>query len=86
MLERSVVDVLPQASLAACAASKAKLTSSSLERAIWQITSPVMGDVLSKYSPDFGASHCPLIKFPYFALNGNATSRCDVSRAGDIES
>jgi hypothetical protein len=32
------------------------------ERAIWPISAPVMGVVLVKYLPDFGATHLPPMK------------------------
>lgn len=61
-LARSVVEVLPQASLAACAASSAASMSCALERAIEVNTLPLIGVVLSKYWPLAGATHAPPIK------------------------
>jgi len=46
--ERSAALVLPQASLAAWAASRARSTSSACERAISQTLRPVIGEALSK--------------------------------------
>ena len=57
--DRSADDVLPHAALAACAASSALSTSAAFDRAIWQITWPVIGVTLSKYSPDAGGVHLP---------------------------
>ena len=68
IFDLSVIEVFPQAGKAACAASNAKSTSLSFERATLQITSLVIGVVLSKYFPDFGSTNLPLMKFPYLAL------------------
>ena len=46
---RSASEVLPQAGKAACPASIAEFTSSALDLAISQITSPVIGEQFSKY-------------------------------------
>ena len=61
MFARSAKDVLPQAGKAACAASSAAFTSSPLDLAISQITSPVIGEQFSKYCPDLGSTNSPLI-------------------------
>ena len=52
------------AALAACAASRARSTSSALERGISQNTRPVMGVMFSKYSPLAGGTHSPPMKLP----------------------
>ncbi len=62
MLARSVGEVAPQASLAACAASSAASTSCALERGIWVKALPVTGVMLSKYWPLFGSTHAPPMK------------------------
>ena len=56
-------EVLPQAGKAAWAASRAASISSEFDRAISQITSPVIGVVFSKYAPDLGSTNSPLMKF-----------------------
>jgi hypothetical protein len=56
MLARSAGEVLPQASLAAWAASSASSTSSLLERATSQKGWPVIGVTFGKYSPLTGAT------------------------------
>ena len=61
MLERSVIDFFAQLSLAAWAASNARLISSDVERGISQNSSPVTGLVFLKYSPLTGATQSPLI-------------------------
>src|SRR5450631_4233025 len=67
---RCATEVRPQASAAACAASTARSTSSACERAILQTTWPVVGDILSKYTPLTGATHFPPMKFSYRARSG----------------
>jgi len=59
MLARSVVEVLPQAVLALCAASSAALMSLSFERGMAVNTWPLMGELFSKYCPSMGATHWP---------------------------
>ena len=66
-------EVLPQAALAAWAASKAKLMSLSLERATSQMGLLVMGVMLVKYWPSTGATHFPPMKLSYRALKGLST-------------
>ncbi len=55
----SVGLVLPQASFAACAASRAKLTSASDDLATSQNGLPVKGVIFSKYFPSTGFTHFP---------------------------
>lgn len=54
--------VLPQASLALCAASSAASTSFASERAISPSGRPVTGEMFSKYLPECGAVHLPPMK------------------------
>ena len=58
-LERSVVEALPHAALAACAASSASSMSCALERGTEVNTLPSTGLVLSKYWPEAGSTHLP---------------------------
>ncbi|MNS94235.1 hypothetical protein D3C72_1284470 [compost metagenome] len=62
--ERSWAEVLPQASAAAWAASRALSMSAALERGNSAITSPLTGEVLVKYSPLIGATNSPPMKLP----------------------
>ena len=57
MFDLSVIEVLPQVGKAAWAASNAASTSFSFDRATEQSTSFEIGDVLSKYFPDFGSTN-----------------------------
>jgi len=59
---RCPTGVLPHASAAACAASSARLMSSSVERATWQNTLPFTGEGLSKYWPFTGGTNLPPMK------------------------
>ena len=61
--ERCAYEVLPQASLAAWAASRARFTSSAFERGTSQNGLPVTGETFSKYSPLTGSRHLPPMKF-----------------------
>ena len=61
--ERSVVDVSPQSSFAACAASRARSTSSGVERGTSVNGSPVAGLTFAEYSPFTGATQWPPMKF-----------------------
>ena len=63
MRERSVVDASPQASFAACAASRASSTSSDVDRGTFVNASPVAGVKFSAYSPFVGATQWPPMKF-----------------------
>lgn len=65
MLARSVAEVRPHRSAAACAASRASSTSAAEERATSQKTLPFTGDGLSKYRPSTGATHSPPMKLSY---------------------
>src|SRR6218665_1060770 len=65
ILERSVTEVRPHASLAACAASNANSVSSAPERAPSQQPLPVAGVMFSKYCPLPGGTHLPPIKLSY---------------------
>lgn len=60
--DRSAGDVRPQASRTACAASSASSTSSAVERAIVQMTRPLIGDMLSKCWPRTAGTHLPPIQ------------------------
>ena len=66
MRERSAGEVLPQASLAACAASSAFSMSSAVERATSHSGRPVTGVGLVKYCPRTGGTHSPPMKLSYF--------------------
>ena len=61
MFDLSVIDVLPQVGKAACAASKAASTPFASDLATLQITSLLIGVVLSKYFPDLGSTNFPPI-------------------------
>jgi hypothetical protein len=61
MFDLSPIDVFPHAGNAACAASNAKSTSFSFDRGTLQITSLVIGEVLSKYFPDLGSTNLPFM-------------------------
>ena len=61
---RSAALVLPQASLAVCAASSAASMSLASERAISHSGRPFTGEMLSKYWPERGATHLPPMKLP----------------------
>ena len=61
--ERSVVDVLPQSSFVACAASSASFMSSAVERGTAVRVSPVAGVTFVEYSPAVGATQWPPMKF-----------------------
>ena len=54
--------VLPHAGAALWAASNAKSTSSALDLGISHITLPDVGEIFSKYFPDFGFCQSPPIK------------------------
>ena len=69
IFERVVAEDLLHCALALCAASSASSISSTLERGILVNTLPSTGEMLSKYSPFTGATHCPPMKFSYWALN-----------------
>jgi hypothetical protein len=56
-------EVLPQASLAACAASRARSMSAASERGISQNALPVTGLRFSKYWPLTGSTRFPPMKF-----------------------
>ena len=56
---RSAALVLPQASLAAWAASSARSMSAASERAISHSTAPFTGEVFSKYRPFTGSTQAP---------------------------
>ena len=58
---RSVGLFFAQPSLAACAASNAKLISFSFDRATSQNTLPVTGEIFSKYLPSTGGTNLPPI-------------------------
>ena len=62
---RSVADASPQASFAACAASRASSTSSGVECATSVIGRPVAGLRSTRYLPSVGANHLPPMKFSY---------------------
>lgn len=64
MFARSAGEVLPHASAAAWAASRAASMSSAVPRATRVNTSPVTGVGLSKYSPLMGSRHSLLIQWP----------------------
>ena len=59
---RSATLVLPQASFAAWAASRASSTSAASERATSHRTRPFTGEVFSKYRPLTGATQRPPMK------------------------
>ena len=59
MLARVVGEALPQAVLAAWAASSASSMSSAVERGTSQNARPVIGVMFSKYSPLVGGTHSP---------------------------
>src|SRR5450631_3066648 len=62
---RSVADASPQASLAACAASRASSISSGEESATSVIGAAVAGLRSTRYLPWVGANHFPPMKFSY---------------------
>ena len=64
MLARSVVEVLPHAVLALCAASRARLTSAAVDLGISQKALPVTGVMFSKYWLPDGVTHSPPMKLP----------------------
>ncbi|MNJ53580.1 hypothetical protein D3C77_489750 [compost metagenome] len=57
--ERACTEVVPQASAAAWAASRAFSTSSAVERGNSAISWPFTGEVFSKYCPLTGATNSP---------------------------
>ncbi|SAL85068.1 hypothetical protein AWB67_06844 [Caballeronia terrestris] len=79
MFARSVDEVLPHDVFALCAASRASSISASRERGIDVNGSPVIGEMLSKYSPPSGATHLPPMKLPYCFLKGNSVFRNCIS-------
>ena len=60
---RSATAVLPQASLAAWAASRACSMSSAVERGTSQKGLPLTGEGFSQYLPLAGGTHSPPMKF-----------------------
>ena len=54
-----LIEALPHAALAACAASSASSMSCALERGTEVNTLPSTGLVLSKYWPEAGSTHLP---------------------------
>ena len=63
--------VFPQAGAALCAASNAKSISSAFDLGTSHITFPDVGEIFSKYFPDFGFCQSPPIKFSYLELGFN---------------
>ncbi len=60
--ERSAAEVRPQASAALWAASRARSTSSWVERATVQITRPSIGEMFSNVCPRVAATQPPPMK------------------------
>ena len=63
MSARAVTDVRPQAGAAACAASRARSTSSAVPRAISVNGCPFTGLGFSKYWPRAGGTYSPPMKW-----------------------
>lgn len=59
-----MVDVRPQASAAACAASRAASMSSAVPRATSVNGLPLTGEMFSKYAPPIGSTQSPPMKWP----------------------